>query len=320
MKIVVLDGHALNPGDMDYGVYAQYGELIQYPYPPQSKEETIARIGDSEIVILNKVVIDEAVLSSCPNIRLICVSATGYNVVDTAAAKSRGITVCTVPAYGTQMVAQFAIGLLLELCHHSWAHSQSVHAGDWEKSKDFCYWNYPIIELSGKTMGIIGFGSIGRQVGRIAKAMGMKILSTGSRPCEEGAAIGEYVDLDTLLAASDVISLHCPLLPATAGIINETTIAKMKDGVLLINNSRGGCLDETAVANALHSGKIAGAAVDVVSVEPIEGSNPLLSAPNCIITPHISWAATECRQRVIDITAGNIGAFLQGKARNVVNP
>lgn len=320
MKIVVLDGHALNPGDMDYGIYGQYGELTQYPYPPQSQAETIERISNSEIVILNKVLIDENILSQCPNIQLICVSATGYNVVDTAAAKARGIVVCNVPAYGTEMVAQFAIGLLLELCHHTWAHSQSVHAGDWEKSKDFCYWNYPIIELKGKTMGIIGFGSIGRQVGRIAKALGMKILATGSRPCEEGQAIGEYVDLDTLLAQSDVISLHCPLLPATAGIINEGNIAKMKNGVMLINNSRGGCLDEYAVADALRSGKIAAAAVDVVSTEPIERSNPLLSAPNCLITPHISWAATECRQRVIDITAGNIRCFLEGNARNVVNP
>lgn len=320
MKIVVLDGHALNPGDMDYSVYAAFGELTEYPYPPQSEEETVARIGDSEIVILNKVVIGESVLEKCPNIKLICVSATGYNVVDIAAAKARGIKVCNVPAYGTQMVAQFAIGLLLELCHHSWAHSESVHAGDWEKSRDFCYWNYPIIELAGKTIGIIGFGSIGRQVGRIAKAMGMKVLATGSRECEEGLAIGEYVDLDTLFAESDVISLHCPLLPATAGIINESNISKMKDGVLLINNSRGGCLDENAVAEALRSGKIAAAAVDVVSTEPIVGSNPLLSAPNCIITPHISWAATECRQRVIDITAGNIRSFLSGNPTNVVNP
>lgn len=320
MKIVVLDGHALNPGDMDYGIYAQYGQLDQYPYPPQSEEETVARIGNSEIVILNKVVITENILNQCPNIKLICVSATGYNVVDTAAAKKRGIPVCNVPAYGTKMVAQFAIGLLLELCHHSWTHSESVHAGDWEKSKDFCYWNYPIIELAGKTLGIIGFGSIGRQVGRIAKAMGMHVLATGSRPCEEGLSIGDYVDLDTLLASSDVISLHCPLLPATANLINERNIAKMKNGVLLINNSRGGCLDEKAVADALRSGKIAGAAVDVVSEEPIVGTNPLLSAPNCIITPHISWAATQCRQRVIDITAGNIRAFLEGNPINVVNP
>lgn len=320
MKIVVLDGHALNPGDMDYGVYAQFGTLTQYPYPPRDEEETISRIGDSEIVILNKVVINENILSRCPRIRLICVSATGYNVVDTAAAKARGIPVCNVPAYGTQMVAQFAIGLLLELCHHSWAHSESVHDGQWARSTDFCYWNYPIIELAGKTMGIIGFGNIGRQVGQIAKAMGMRILATGSRPCGEGLAIGEYVELDTLLAQSDVISLHCPLLPATAEIINADTIAKMKDGVLLINNSRGGCLKEAAVADALRRGKIAGAAVDVVSEEPIVSSNPLLSAPNCIITPHISWAATACRQRVIDITAANIRSFLEGNARNVVNP
>lgn len=319
MKIIVLDGHALNPGDMDYGVYGQYGELTLYPFAPESEEELIGRIRDADIIILNKVSITSEILDRCPKLKLICVSATGYNVVDVAAARRHGVTVCNVPAYGTQMVAQFAIGLLLELCHHTWAHSESVHNGDWAKSPDFCYWNYPIIELAGKTMGIIGFGNIGRAVGQIAKAMGMKVLATGSRVCQEGLAIGEYVDLDTLLANSDVISLHCPLFPETAKLINSDTIAKMKDGVLLINNSRGGVLDEQAVADALRSGKIYAAAVDVVSEEPMNPANPLLSAPNCIITPHISWAATDCRQRVIDITAENIRRFLAGDAQNVVN-
>lgn len=319
MKIIVLDGHALNPGDMDYGVYGQYGELTLYPFAPGSEEELIGRIRDADIIILNKVSITSEILDRCPKLKLICVSATGYNVVDVAAARRHGVTVCNVPAYGTQMVAQFAIGLLLELCHHTWAHSESVHNGDWAKSPDFCYWNYPIIELAGKTMGIISFGNIGRAVGQIAKAMGMKVLATGSRVCQEGLAIGEYVDLDTLLANSDVISLHCPLFPETAKLINSDTIAKMKDGVLLINNSRGGVLDEQAVADALRSGKIYAAAVDVVSEEPMNPANPLLSAPNCIITPHISWAATDCRQRVIDITAENIRRFLAGDAQNVVN-
>lgn len=319
MKIVIMDGHALNPGDMDYSVYAQHGELTIYPFGPENEAETIRRIADHEIVILNKVNITRNVMEQCKNLRLICVSATGYNVVDVAAAKELGIAVCNVPAYGTQMVAQFAIGLLLELCHHSWEHSQSVHNGDWERCTDFCYWNRPIIELNGKAIGIIGFGNIGRQVGRIAKALGMRVLATGSRPCAEGLEIAEYVDLDTLLAQADVVSLHCPLFPQTQELINAENIAKMKDGVILINNSRGGVLDEQAVADALRSGKIGAAGVDVVSQEPIVGSNPLLSAPNCIITPHISWAATECRQRVIQITLDNIATFLSGKPQNVVN-
>lgn len=319
MKIVVLDGHALNPGDLDYGVYGSYGELTEYPFPPASQEELLERIRDAEIIVLNKVNITAQILDRCRKLKLICVSATGYNVVDVKAARERGVTVCNVPAYGTQMVAQFAIGLLLELCHHTWAHSESVHNGDWEKSPDFCYWNYPIIELAGKTMGIIGFGSIGRAVGTIAKALGMRVLATGSRVCEAGLAIGEYVDLDTLLEKADVISLHCPLFPETAKLINSDTIAKMKDGVILINNSRGGVLDEDAVAAALHSGKISAAGVDVVSEEPMNPANPLLGAPNCIITPHISWAATECRQRVIDITAENIRRYLAGEPQNVVN-
>ena len=320
MKIVNLDCHGLNPGDLSWEPISSLGELILHDYVAPTEDEVIARIGDADIVIGNKTPITRRILESCPSVKLVCVLATGYNVVDTAAAKELGIPVCNVPAYGTQMVAQFAIGLLLELCHHAWLHSESVHAGDWAKCPDFCYWKMPIIELAGKTMGIIGFGRIGTAVGRIAKALGMTVLATGSRPTDEGRTIAEYVDLDTLLARSDVISLHCPLLPATAGIINAATIAKMKDGVLLINNSRGGCLDEEAVAQALASGKIAGAALDVVSQEPIVGTNPLLSAPNCLITPHISWAATACRQRVIDITADNIRAFLEGNARNVVNP
>lgn len=319
MKIVILDGHALNPGDMSYEVYAEYGELTQYPFCPATEEETIQRIGDAGIAILNKVSITRNVMEHCPNLKLLCVSATGYNVVDVQAARELGITVCNVPAYGTEMVAQFAIGLLLELCHHTWLHSQSVHRGDWEHSPDFCYWKAPIIELKGKTMGIIGFGRIGRCVGKIAKALGMQVLATGSRPCPEGLEIAEYTDLDTVLAQADVISLHCPLFPETEKMINAAAIAKMKDGVILINNSRGGLIDEEAVADALRSGKIAAAGVDVVSQEPIIGTNPLLSAPNCLITPHISWAATECRQRVIDITAANIRQFLNGTPQNVVN-
>lgn len=318
MKIVITDGHALNPGDLSYDLIGQCGELVEYPYCAENEEALLSRIGDANVVIVNKTVISRDILSKCPELKLICVMATGYNVVDVQAARERNIPVCNVPAYGTEMVAQFAIGLLLELCHHSWDHSLSVHAGDWERCSDFCYWNYPIIELAGKTMGIIGLGRIGRAVGRIAKALGMKVIAAGSRPCPEGLAIAEYVDLDTLLRSCDVISLHCPQFPETEKIINAGTIAKMKDGVILINNSRGGLVDEAALADALRSGKVA-AGVDVVSQEPILGTNPLLSAPNCIITPHISWAATACRRRVIQTTADNIRQFLAGTPQNVVN-
>lgn len=320
MRLVIMDGHALNPGDLDYGVFEEFGELTVYPFCTEDEEEIVRRIGDAQIVLLNKIPLTRSVLDRCPQIKLICVFATGYNVVDVQAAKERGIPVCNVPAYGTQMVAQFAIGLLLELCHHTWEHSQSVHNGDWGRAPDFSYWNYPIVELSGKTMGIIGFGRIGRAVGRIAKAMGMEILATGSRPCQEGLEIATYVDLDTLLSNSDVVSLHCPLFPETEKIINADTIAKMKDGAILINNSRGGLLDEQAVADALRSGKLYAAGVDVVSQEPMVDNNPLLSAPNCLITPHISWAATQCRQRVLQITLENVRGFLTNNPQNVVNP
>ena len=320
MKIVNLDSHGLNPGDLSWEPIASLGELTLYDYVAESEEEVIRRIGDADIIIGNKTVITRRILEACPSVKLVCVLATGYNVVDTAAAKELGIPVCNVPAYGTQMVAQFAIGLLLEICHHTWLHSESVHNGDWERCPDFCYWKVPVVELAGKTMGIIGFGRIGTAVGRIAKALGMTVLAHGSRPTEEGLAIAEYVDLETLLARSDVISLHCPLFPETEKIINAHTIAKMKDGVILINNSRGGLVDEQALADALNSGKIAAAGVDVVSEEPMKGSNPLLGAKNCIITPHMSWAATECRQRIMEITRGNILSFLEGSPRNVVNP
>ncbi|MBQ7229882.1 MAG: D-2-hydroxyacid dehydrogenase [Oscillospiraceae bacterium] len=320
MKIVLLDGEALNPGDLSWAPLEALGQLTVYPRGTNDQQEVIRRIGDAEIVLCNKTPVGRTVFEQCPNMKLLCVVATGYNVVDTQAAKDHGVPVCNVPAYGNEMVAQFAIGLLLELCHHVELHNASVHAGEWERCPNFCYWKTPIMELAGKTMGIIGFGRIGRAVGRIAKAMGMKVLAAGSRPCDEGLAIAEYVDLDTVLRESDVISLHCPLFPQTERMINRDTLSKMKDGAILINNSRGGLIDEQAVADALNSGKLRAAAVDVVTVEPIVGSNPLLTAKNCVITPHMSWAATECRQRIVDITAANISAFLAGTPRNVVNP
>ena len=320
MKIVLLDSEALNPGDLSWAPLENLGELTVYPQGSTDPEEVIRRIGDAEIVLTNKTPVGRVIFERCPNMKLLSVVATGYNVVDTQAAKEHGVAVCNVPAYGTEMVAQFAIGLLLEICHHVQLHNESVHAGEWERCPNFCYWKSPILELAGKTMGIVGFGRIGRAVGRTARALGMRVIATGSRKCPEGEAIAEYVDLDTVLRESDVISLHCPQFPETEKLINRDTIARMKDGAILINNSRGGLIDEQAVADALNSGKLYAAAVDVVTQEPIVGTNPLLTAKNCIITPHISWAATECRRRIVDITAENIRCFFAGDPQNVVNP
>ena len=254
-------------------------------------------------------------MEACPSIKLICVLATGYNVVDCQAAAKRGIPVCNVPGYGTNAVAQFTFALLLELCNRVGLHSDSVHSGDWTACPDFCYWKTPQMELAGKTMGIIGYGSIGRAVGKIALAFGMKVLAY-SRTHYEGT---QYTDLDTLLRLSDVVTLHCPLFPETKGIINAEAIEKMKPGAILLNTSRGPLLDEQAVADALRSGKLRGAAMDVVCEEPIPADSPLLSAPNCIITPHMAWAPIEARQRILDITENSIRAFLSGRKENVVN-
>lgn len=319
MKIVVLDGYTENPGDLSWDVLAQYGELAVYDRTPNDDTEIIRRIGDAEVIFTNKCPIRRAVIDACPNLKYISVLATGYNVVDVAYAARRGIPVSNIPTYGTAAVAQFAIALLLEICHHVAHHSQAVHAGRWENSADWCFWDYPLIELDGKTMGIIGFGRIGQATGRIAKVLGMKVLAYDMHQNETGRQIGTYVDLDTLLSASDVIALHCPLFPETEGIINRDTIAKMKDGVILLNNSRGPLVAEQDLADALNSGKVAAAGVDVVSTEPIQGDNPLLGAKNCFITPHISWAAKESRQRIMDMSADNLRAYLSGAPVNVVN-
>lgn len=319
MKIVVLDGYTENPGDLSWDGLKKYGELTVYDRTPYEDDEIIKRIGDAEIVLTNKAPLSSTTLDACPNIRCICVLATGYNIVDCAAAEKKNIPVCNIPTYGTASVGQFAISMLLEICSHVQVHSDSVHAGEWENGSDWCYWKHPLIELVGKTMGIIGFGKIGQTTGRIAKALGMNILASGSRPTPQGEEIAEYVDTDTLFAKSDVIALHCPLFPNTQGIINKDNIAKMKDGVIIINNSRGGLIVEEDLADALNSGKVYAAAVDVVSTEPIKGDNPLLKAKNCIITPHISWAPKEARQRIMDMTEENIKAFIEGAPINVVN-
>lgn len=320
MKLVITDGYCENPGDLSWEPLKQFGELVIYDRTEDDEDKIIDRIGDADIAIINKVPITERIMDACPNLKAIAILATGYNVVDIDAARKRGIPVCNVPAYGTDAVAEFAMSLLLELCHHVGHHADAVKEGRWESCPDFCFWDYPLMDLHGKTMGIIGFGRIGRTTGKLANAFGMKVLATGSRPTPEGEALADYVDLDTLLARSDVIALHCPLLPGTKDIICRENIEKMKDGVIIINNARGGCVVEQDLADALNSGKVAAAGLDVVSTEPISGDNPLLTAKNCIITPHISWASRECRQRILDTTVENVRSFLAGIPKNVVNP
>ena len=321
MKIVVLDGYTENPGDLSWGPIKALGDLTVYDRTSYEESPRIAeRIGDADIVVVNKTPISRETMEQCPNIRLIALLATGYNVVDCAGAKEKGIPVVNVPTYGTWIVGQYAVGLLLEICAHYGHHAESVAAGDWEKSPDWCYWEYPMIELYQKTAGIIGLGRIGQTCAGILKAMGMKVLAFDKAKTPSGEALAEYVSLERLFGESDVIFLHCPLFADTEGIINKKNIEKMKDGVILINNSRGQLVVEQDLADALNSGKIYAAALDVVSSEPIRKDNPLLKARNCIITPHISWAAKESRQRIMDITAANIKAFLEGKPVNVVNP
>lgn len=269
--------------------------------------------------MVNKAPITRETIEACKNIKYIGVLATGYNIVDIEAAGERGILVSNIPTYGTDAVGQFAIGLLLEICHHIGHHSQAVKEGRWENNPDWCFWDYPLIELAGKTMGIIGLGRIGRTTGRIAKALGMNVIAYDEYPSDEGREIAQYMDLDRLFENSDVICLHCPLFPSTQGIINKDTIAKMKDGVIIINNSRGPLIVEQDLADALNSGKVYAAGLDVVSVEPIRSDNPLLRAKNCIFTPHISWAPKESRQRLMDIAVDNLKAFLNGTPVNIVN-
>lgn len=316
-KIVILDGYTENPGDLSWAPFEALGEVTVYDRTPVDK--IISRIGSAEIVITNKTPLRRETLDACPSIRYIGVLATGYDVVDVQAARERGIPVTNVPSYGTAAVGQYAIAMLLEICHHVAHHAQAVRNGRWQSCPDWCFWDYPLIELDGKTMGVIGFGRIGRQTARIAKAMGMHILAYDNSPCDEGRAIGDYVSLDTLYAQSDVIALHCPLFPETRGMICKESIAKMKDGVILLNNSRGPLINEQDLADALESGKVYAAGLDVVSAEPIAGNNPLLHAKNCFITPHISWASRESRARIMDMAANNLSQWLAGTPIHVVD-
>lgn len=318
MKIVVLDGYTLNPGDISWEGMEAFGEVTVYDRT--KAEDIVERIGDADVVYTNKTPITRETLDACKNVKFIGVLATGYNIVDIEAAKEKSIPVSNIPTYGTAAVSQFAIALLLELCHHIGEHSDAVKAGEWSSNPDWCFWKHPLVELAGKTMGIIGFGRIGQDTGKIAQALGMKVLAYDAfkRPELESETC-QYADLDTLLRESDVISLHCPLFPDTEGIINKDTIAKMKDGVMIINDSRGPLIVEEDLRDALNSGKVAGAALDVVSTEPIQMDNPLLDAKNVILTPHIAWAPKESRQRLMDIAVENLKHFAEGEPQNVVN-
>lgn len=320
MKIVVLDGYTANPGDLSWNKLEMLGELTVYERTSNVDSPLIAeRLEGAQIAVTNKTPISRETIDRCPDLKMIAVTATGYNVVDYEYCRKHGIAVANVPTYGTDIVGQYAVGMLLELCSHFWHHYETVKEGRWEKNPDWCYWDFPMIELAGKTAGIIGLGRIGRTTARILTAMNMKVIAYDSFRSDEGRGVAQYVELDELLAQSDVIFLHCPLFPETEGIINKDTISQMKDGVIIINNSRGQLVVEQDLADALNCGKVYAAGLDVVSTEPIQKDNPLLSAKNCMITPHISWAAMEARQRIMDITASNISAFLEGKPQNIVN-
>jgi glycerate dehydrogenase len=320
IKIVVLDGFTLNPGDLSWNALKDMGELTVFDRIEKNLASTLEAIGDAEIVITNKTPLTRGIMEKTTQVKYIGVLATGYNVVDIEAAREMGITVTNIPDYGTTSVAQFTFGLLLEMCHHIGAHNEAVQSGQWSQSSDFCFWNYPLIELAGKTMGIIGFGRIGQTTAKIAQAFGMKVLAydrTWNSKSENGSC--RFAAMEELLATSDVISLHCPLNKETQGIINKETLGKMKTGVMIINTARGPLINEEDLCNALLTGKVAGAAMDVVSVEPIDENNPLLKAKNCLITPHIAWAPKEARERLMRIAVENVSSFLNGSPRNVVN-
>ncbi len=318
MKIVILDGYTLNPGDLSWEGFEKLGDVTCYDRT--EPQDIVSRIADAEAVITNKTPLTKETFDACPNIKYVGVLATGYNVVDVAAAKEKGIPVTNIPTYGTTAVSQFVFALLLEICHHVQDHSSAVYKGDWESCPDFCFWNHPLIELADKTIGFVGFGRIGQQAAKIAQGFSMNVLAYDAYPNKELESNGiKYVDLDTLYAESDVISLHCPLFETTEGMINENSIAKMKDGVIIINTSRGPLIVEQDLAAALKSGKVKAAGVDVVSTEPIKGDNVLLQAPNCFITPHIAWAPLEARARLLNTAVENLASFKDGEVTNTVN-
>ncbi len=318
MKIVVLDGYTLNPGDNPWDDLARLAELVVYDRTPPA--EVVARAADAEIVLTNKTLLSADAMAALPRLRFIAVLATGYNVVDVAAARQRGIPVSNVPEYGTTAVAQHTLALLLELCHRVGDHARAVAAGEWTRAPDFCFWLAPPIELRGLTIGIVGLGRIGRRVAALAQALGMRVIATSTTrrgaPDYDGFA---WRSVAELFAEADAISLHCPLTPDTARFVNRELLVHVKPTALLLNTARGGLIDEPALAEALASGRLAGAAVDVLSNEPPSSDNPLLHARNCIVTPHIAWASLPARRQLMAATARNVEAFLAGKPINVVN-
>ena len=310
-KIIILDGGVANPGDLSWDALAALGDLTVYDYT--APQDVISRIGDASIILTNKTVISADVMSACPNLRYIGVLATGYNVIDTAEAKARGIIVTNVPAYSTPTVAQLTMALLLEIALHVGHHSRVVHEGKWSACRDFAFWDYPLMELVGKTFGIVGYGSIGKAVAKLAQAFGMKVLAYSRHGAEEF-----HTELDDLYAQADIVSLHCPLTAENTGMINKDTIAKMKDGVIILNTARGGLINEADLREALLSGKVYAAASDVTCKEPINADSPLLGLDNMIITPHIAWAATEARQRLLGVAIDNVRQYLAGNVQNNV--
>lgn len=322
-KAVILDGYTLNPGDLNWDKFKQIADFEIYDRTSFSEEDApliVERATDADIIITNKTPLTAEIMEELPQLEYIGVLATGFNVVDIEAAKERNITVTNIPSYGTESVAQAALALLLEVCNRVGSHNKAVKQGQWQNSVDWTFWNHPLIELSGKTMGIIGYGRIGQATSRIAQAFGMNVLAynrTREKVVETENV--KYASLDKLYEQSDVIMLHCPLTEENEEMIRKETIQKMKDGVIIINNARGPLINEQDLADALNSGKVAAAGVDVVSKEPIEASNPLLTAKNCIITPHIAWATAEARGRLLDMAVNNLQKYLQGEAINVVN-
>ncbi|NLW49566.1 MAG: D-2-hydroxyacid dehydrogenase [Candidatus Brocadiaceae bacterium] len=318
MRIVVLDGHALNPGDNPWTDLEAFGDLTVHDRV--AEDEIVDRAAGAAIVLTNKTPLTGPTLARLPELRFVSVLATGYNVVDVQAARARGIPVSNVPVYGTDSVAQFVFALLLEHCHHVALHDQQVHAGRWAACKDFCFWSTPLVELAGKTMGVVGFGRIGRRVGELAHAFGMAVWAHDAAP-GEAPPYGPFAwkGLDELFAGADVVSLHCPQTPDNAGMVDARLLGLMKPGAFLINTARGGLVNEADLAAALNDGRIAGAAVDVVSTEPIRPDNPLLGARNCLVTPHIAWASLAARRRLMRTTVENVRAFITGRPINVVN-
>jgi glycerate dehydrogenase len=319
MKIVVLDGYTLNPGDLSWEDLKKLAPTEVYDRT--ASDLIVPRAHQAELVLTNKTALTAETLRQLGRLRYIGVLATGYNCVDVDAARDLGVIVTNIPTYGTASVAQFTFALLLELCHHVQLHGDAVRAGQWSQNEDWSFWLNPLMELAGKTMGVIGFGRIGRQVGQIANAMGMRVMAVSPRRSEPPAYNDfSWATLEELLTQADVVSLHCPLLPETQGLINASRLELVKPSAFLINTSRGPLVVEQDLADALNGSRLAGAALDVLSEEPPPTTNPLLEARNCIITPHIAWATREARTRLMSIAVANVAAFLQGRPQNVVNP